>query len=109
MEVGCCLVKMALETDDILLAEMPAKEPVIVQSHRLYLFAARTGKVFGERNSAIVFPPVEIHRLAKGDFCHSVMVAVEDKIDAGIWLVRGILRPRLIVQFLQALLVSLLQ
>ena len=100
---------MALEADDILLAELPAQEVIVIQSHRLNLLAPAAVRVIGKRNVTVVLLPVKIHRLAESNLRHAVVVAADNEIDARVRLVRRILRPRLVVQFLQPLLISLLQ
>ena len=109
MEMRGGLVNMALEADDILLAEFPAQEVIVIQSHRLNLLAPTAVRVIGKRNVTVVLLPVKIHRLAESNLRHAVVVAADNEIDARVRLVRRILRPRLVVQFLQPLLISLLQ
>ena len=100
MEMGRCLVQVALQANDVFLTEVSAEEAIVVPCHCLNLLLPWVLRVVSQRDSAVVLSPVKIHRLAKGNLGHAVMVAAEHEVDAGVRLVGGILGPWLIVQFL---------
>ena len=72
----------------------------IIYADYYYIEALLRWKKVGQRNFTVVLSPVKIHRLAKGNLGHAVMVAAEHEVDAGVRLVGGILGPWLIVQYL---------